>query len=73
MTPHLANPPNVLRAALGLLLLILPGLYLAIALSLALPLLVERELGVLDALTTSLKIVNAIWKSDLVPSTINEK
>ena len=43
----------------GMILLILPGIYLAIALSLALPLKVEHDLDVLDALTMSLKLVNA--------------
>lgn len=44
---------------IGMLLLVLPGLYLAIALSLAIPLKVERDLPVGDCLMTSLKLVNA--------------
>lgn len=44
--------------SLGLMLLVLPGLYLAIALSLAIPLKVEKNLGIMDCLATSLKLVN---------------
>ena len=43
----------------GFLLLIIPGLYLLLAFSLALPLLVEKRLGVFKSLGTSLKLVNA--------------
>jgi hypothetical protein len=42
----------------GLLLLILPGLYLSIALLLAIPLHVEKRLGIVDSLVMSLKLVN---------------
>lgn len=44
---------------IGMLLLVLPGLYLAIALSLAIPLKVERDLPIGDCLVMSLKLVNA--------------
>jgi len=44
--------------SLGLMLLIIPGLYLAVALSLAIPLKVEKDLGVTDCLATSLRLVN---------------
>ncbi len=44
--------------SLGLMLLILPGLYLAVALSLAIPLKVEKDLGIVDCLATSLRLVN---------------
>lgn len=43
---------------IGFLLLILPGLYLSIALSLAVPLKVERDLPPLECLATSLRLVN---------------
>jgi len=48
-----------LATGVGMLLLILPGIYLAIALSLAIPLHVERGMAVGDSLLTSLKLVNA--------------
>ncbi|MDP6375239.1 MAG: hypothetical protein QF921_07750 [Pseudomonadales bacterium] len=44
--------------SIGMLLFILPGLYLSIALVLAIPLHVEKRLNVIDSLTTSLKLVN---------------
>lgn len=44
--------------SLGLMLLVLPGLYLAVALSLAIPLKVEKDLGIADCLATSLRLVN---------------
>ena len=44
--------------SVGLVFLILPGLYLAIALSLAIPLKVEKNLAVVECLTTSLRLVN---------------
>ena len=47
-----------LAITLGLLLLILPGLYLAFALSLALPLKVERDLPLMACMATSLRLVN---------------
>jgi hypothetical protein len=43
---------------IGFLLLIVPGLYLAFALALAIPLKVEKQLPVIDCLTTSMKLVN---------------
>ena len=48
-----------LATSIGMLLLVLPGVYLAIALSLAIPLKVERDLPIGDCLMTSLKLVNA--------------
>jgi hypothetical protein len=44
--------------AIGFVLLIIPGLYLAFALALAVPLRVEKQLPVVDCLTTSMKLVN---------------
>ncbi len=43
---------------IGFILLILPGIYIAIALGLAIPLKVEKQLGVVESLTTSLQLVN---------------
>jgi hypothetical protein len=45
--------------SLGFMLLILPGVYLSIALCLALPLKVERNLPVVDCLLTSIRLVNS--------------
>jgi uncharacterized membrane protein len=44
--------------SLGFLLLILPGLYFSIALCLALPLKVERDLSIIECLLTSVRLVN---------------
>jgi len=49
---------QTLITTVGFLLLILPGIYLSIALSLSLPLLVEKNFGIVDALKTSLSLVN---------------
>jgi len=49
---------QTLVTLVGFLLLIVPGLYLAFALALAIPLKVEKQLPVVDCLTTSMKIVN---------------
>jgi len=43
---------------LGFVLLIIPGIYLAFALALAVPLKVEKQLPVVDCLTMSMKLVN---------------
>ncbi len=51
----------VLLTALGFVLLILPGIYLAIAYSLATPLVIERGLGVWEALETSRKAITNHW------------
>lgn len=45
--------------SLGFLLLILPGIYLTIALCLAVPLKAERDLPITDCLVTSLRLVNS--------------
>lgn len=46
---------------LGMILLIIPGIYLMTALSMALPLLIEKNLGVGASLITSIKVVNKCW------------
>ena len=43
---------------LGFVVLIVPGLYLAVALALAIPLKVEKQMPIVDCLTTSMKLVN---------------
>ena len=50
-----------LLAMVGFALLILPGIYLIIAYSLAAPLVIERGLGVWEALETSRKTVTNHW------------
>jgi hypothetical protein len=57
-----------LIVGIGFLLLILPGIYLSIALSLALPLLVEKGFGLGDALKTSLSLVNKEFLSVFILS-----
>jgi len=45
----------------GLLLLVLPGIYLSIAYMLALPLLVDKNMGLWEALETSRKAITPCW------------
>ena len=46
---------------LGLVLLIIPGVYLAIAYSMALPLMIEKDIGIWESLETSRKAVTKKW------------
>lgn len=46
---------------IGFLLLVLPGIYLMVAFSMAMPLVVEKNMSPIDALKTSLKTVNHKW------------
>ena len=46
---------------MGFVLLVLPGIYLAVAYSLALPLLVEKEMGIWQALEISRRAVTHCW------------
>ena len=46
---------------LGLLLLLVPGIYLAVAYSMALPLKVERGLGIWESLEISRKVLTTCW------------
>jgi len=45
----------------GFLMLVLPGIYLAVSYMLALPLLVDRGLGVWESLETSRRVVGTCW------------
>lgn len=45
----------------GFILLILPGIYLSVALSMSIPLVVERGLGPIDAMVMSVKTVHSQW------------
>ena len=45
----------------GYVLLVIPGLYLSVAYLFVLPLLVQRELGMLDALEVSRKAITHRW------------
>lgn len=47
--------------AVGLVLLIIPGIYLMVAYSMAIPLLVEKNMGIWDALETSRKAIHKCW------------
>ncbi len=47
--------------AIGFVLLVIPGIYLMIAYALALPLLVNKNLGIWDALETSRKGITPCW------------
>jgi uncharacterized membrane protein len=50
-----------LLIVLGLVCVILPGIYLALAYSLAIPLRVEHQLGTWEALETSRKAISQCW------------
>lgn len=51
----------MLLIGLGLLLLIIPGIYLAIAYSMAAPLMVEKNMRLWEALETSRKAIHKCW------------
>lgn len=51
----------ILLIMLGFILLIIPGIYLLVAYSLAIPLLVEKNMGIWEALETSRKTVHQQW------------
>jgi hypothetical protein len=55
---------------LGMVLLILPGLYLGVALSLALPALLLEQMGPIDALKFSLHLIRGHWWRTAVIYTI---
>ena len=50
-----------LAVMLGLVMLIIPGIYIAIAVMFAMPLMVEKNLSILDAFETSRKAVTFHW------------
>lgn len=50
-----------LMIVVGFILLILPGIYLTVAYVMALPLLIEKNMGVWDALETSRKAISKRW------------
>ncbi len=47
--------------ALGLVLLIVPGIYLAVAYAFALPLMLDRDVGIWEAMETSRRLVQPVW------------
>lgn len=51
---------------IGLILLILPGIYLMVAYSMAMPLVVEKNMGIWEALETSRKRIHKCWFEMLV-------
>lgn len=51
----------IILIMIGLVLLILPGIYLMVAYSMAMPLLVEKNMGIWEALETSRKRINKCW------------
>lgn len=51
----------LLLIAIGFVLLVIPGIYLMLAYALALPLLVNKDLGIWDALETSRKGITTCW------------
>jgi len=57
----LLNIVMILLTALGFLLLILPGIYLSVAYMFALPLMLDKKMGIWEALETSRKIITHKW------------
>lgn len=51
----------IILIMIGFVLLIIPGIYLAVAYSLAIPLLVEKNMGIWEALETSRKTIHKCW------------
>lgn len=51
----------VIMVMIGLILLILPGIYLMLAYMLAIPLLVDKNMGIWEALETSRKAITPCW------------
>lgn len=51
----------IILIMIGFVLLIIPGIYLAVAYSLAIPLMVEKNMGIWEALETSRKTVSKCW------------
>lgn len=60
-----------LAVGVGLVLLIVPGIYLMFALIMAAPLIIDKNMGVLEALKTSRKAVTHKWFSILGFSLLN--
>ncbi len=52
-----------LLIAIGIVLLILPGIYLGVAYTFALPLMVDHRMSIWDAMETSRKVVTKHWLS----------
>ena len=46
---------------LGMLFLVLPGIYLAVSYILAIPLLIDRRMGIWEALETSRRVITPCW------------
>jgi uncharacterized membrane protein len=57
----LASIVSGIFIALGFLLLILPGIYLAVAYSFVIPLILERKMGFWQAMETSRKVITKRW------------
>lgn len=51
----------ILLVVIGLVLLVIPGIYLTIAFAMALPLLVDKNLGIWESLETSRKGITRCW------------
>lgn len=57
----LLNLVMFLLIAIGLMLLVVPGIYLMIAYGMAIPLLVDKNMGIWEALETSRKAMTKCW------------
>jgi uncharacterized membrane protein len=53
----------VILIVVGFMLLVLPGIYLAVAYSFALPLIVDKKIGVWEAMELSRKTITKQWFS----------
>ncbi len=57
----LATVLQTILVGLGLLLLVLPGIYLAIGYGLTLPLILDRKMSAWEAMETSRKAIHKVW------------
>lgn len=46
---------------IGFILLIIPGIYLSITFAFVIPLIIDKQLGIIDAMKTSYKVVSKRW------------
>lgn len=46
---------------LGFIMLIIPGIYLSITFAFVIPLIIDKQLGIIDAMKTSFKVVSKRW------------
>ena len=53
--------PQIILIGIGLLLLVLPGIYLIVGYGLTLPLILDRKMSAWEAMETSRKAIHKVW------------